>query len=86
MDSVLKSPFPASTKKAPSVIDRICSESTVVYFADKIMITISQNSMLAQFYHVPLDTNNSALIGTQSVEDEDGLLLLTHQIPTTLLG
>jgi len=33
-----------------------------------------------------LDTNNSALIGAQSAEDEDGLLPLAHLTPTTLLG
>ncbi|KAG0137448.1 hypothetical protein HOY82DRAFT_547493 [Tuber indicum] len=86
MESVLKSPFPASTKRATSVIDGISTESTVVYFADKIMITLSQDGRLAQWFHVPLDTNNSALIGTQSAEDEDGLLPLTHLTPTTLLG
>ncbi|PUU83484.1 hypothetical protein B9Z19DRAFT_1105134 [Tuber borchii] len=86
MESVLKSPFPASTKRATSVIDGISTESTVVYFADKIMITLSQDGRLAQWFHVSLDTNNSALIGTQSAEDEDGLLPLPHLTPTTLLG
>jgi len=53
MESVLKNPFPASTKRATSMIDGISTESTVVYFADKIMITLSQDGRLAQWVGIP---------------------------------
>lgn len=35
------------------MIDGISTESTVVYFADKIMITLSQDGRLAQWVGIP---------------------------------
>lgn len=49
MDAVLESPFPAATKQAARIIDGIPTDCTVVSFADKIIITLTQDGRLAQW-------------------------------------
>ena len=46
---VLQSPYPASTKRAAGKVDGVDTDVMVVGFADKIVITISQQGRLAQW-------------------------------------
>lgn len=47
-DSALAS-YPATTRQAAGVVDGIPTEVTSVMFADKIMVTITQEGRLAQW-------------------------------------
>ncbi|KAI9838456.1 MAG: hypothetical protein M1837_002478 [Sclerophora amabilis] len=80
--------FPARTKQASSIINGIQTDIMTVDFVDKIMITITQGGRLAQWIHVPLDTQNPnhADQHLQLDLDEGGLLPMSHLTPTTILG
>lgn len=56
MDAVSETPFPAGTKQAARMIDGIPTDCTVISFADKIVITLTQDGRLAQWVspHSPL--------------------------------
>lgn len=47
-DSALAN-YPAITKQAAAVVDGILTEVTSMIFADKIMVTVTQNGRLAQW-------------------------------------
>lgn len=46
---VTPTPFPASTKTASATIKGLETVATAVYFADKILITVTQNGRLAHW-------------------------------------
>jgi len=48
-DGIEVCPFPASTKQAAGLINGIQTDVSSLYFADKIMITISQGGRLSQW-------------------------------------
>ncbi|KAI9753027.1 MAG: hypothetical protein M4579_005369 [Chaenotheca gracillima] len=83
-----QTPFPASTKQAASIIKGIHTDIMTVQFADKIIITVTQGGGLAQWIHVPLDTQNPNYADqhTQVDLDEGGLLPMSHLTATTVLG
>ncbi|KAF2203006.1 hypothetical protein GQ43DRAFT_367820 [Delitschia confertaspora ATCC 74209] len=79
-------PFPAATKTASANIAGIETAATTISFADKILITISQNGRLAQWVHVPLSlstTDNNPL--SNSYLDTDPSLPNTDLLPTPSL-
>jgi proteasome assembly chaperone 3 len=43
------SPFPAKTKEVAGLVNGVPTDLTSMYFADKILITISQGGRLAQW-------------------------------------
>jgi proteasome assembly chaperone 3 len=55
---VTPSPFPASTKTASATIKGIETTATTVYFADKILITVTQNGRLAHWVSHHLRTKH----------------------------
>lgn len=54
MDAVVETPFPAGTKQAARMIDGIPTDCTVISFADKIVVTLTQDGRLAQWVSSPL--------------------------------
>lgn len=53
MDAVAETPFPAGTKQAARMIDGIPTDCTVISFADKIVVTLTQDGRLAQWVRIP---------------------------------
>ncbi|KAF8249462.1 hypothetical protein K440DRAFT_598894 [Wilcoxina mikolae CBS 423.85] len=86
MDSVAATGYPATTKRAAGFVKDVPTVAMTVGFADKILITITQDGRLAQWFHVPLDSANRVIAGAPETDDDDSLLPLTHLTPTTLLG
>ncbi|KAF3916046.1 hypothetical protein ABW21_db0203167 [Orbilia brochopaga] len=89
-----RTPYPIfSSSKAASIAGRPTT-ATILGFADKIILTISQSGRLAQWFQVPLDAAHPAYLEakstrTQNDDDDDAddsLLPLTHLTPKCLLG
>ncbi|KAA8911112.1 hypothetical protein FN846DRAFT_897764 [Sphaerosporella brunnea] len=78
--------YPATTKRAAGFVNGLPTDAMVLGFADKILITVTQEGRLAQWFHVPLDSAHRVLTEASSVDDEDSLLPLPHLTPRTLLG
>lgn len=57
----IPAPYPAPTKTITSTISSIPTTIIRILFADKILLTISQNGRLNQWIHVPLSTSSSTL-------------------------
>jgi len=51
-DEIEHAPFPAATKQAAGLVNGIQTDVSSVYFADKILITISQSGRLSQWVWV----------------------------------
>jgi proteasome assembly chaperone 3 len=51
-DGVESSPFPAATKQAAGVVNGVPTDVSSVYFADKILFTISQGGRLSQWVQI----------------------------------
>ncbi|KAI1002487.1 hypothetical protein K3495_g5714 [Podosphaera aphanis] len=81
-------PFPARSKQTTGLVDGTKTDVASVYFADKILITISQGGHLSQWIEVPLHSASpDRLTGTAISEDlSDQMLPLSHLTPKTLLG
>ncbi|PGH17234.1 hypothetical protein AJ80_04876 [Polytolypa hystricis UAMH7299] len=82
------SPFPASTKQAAGTVGGVPTDVMAVSFSDRILITVSQQGRLAQWFHVPLENTNPGTDGYHTLPgpEDDGLLPLTGLTATTLLG
>ncbi|USP80812.1 hypothetical protein yc1106_08086 [Curvularia clavata] len=85
--------YPARTNSATSTINGLETTARAVSFADKILITVTQQGRLAHWVHVPLDiaatdapvTSNS--YNHRDEEDPNSDLLPMHQLTaTTILG
>jgi proteasome assembly chaperone 3 len=75
------------------MIKSIKTTATTVNFADKILITVTQNGRLAHWVHVPLDISatDASMTSNASLErDEDDpnsdLLPMHHLTATNILG
>lgn len=88
-------PYPAPTRLASATIASIPTHITHMSFADKIMITITQNGKLAQWLTVPLQADNPTssdphfnLARDTEGEggDSDALLPVTRFQPRILMG
>ena len=51
---IVSQPFPASTKTQTTTIHNTPTTATTLYFADKILITITQNGRLAHWVRFPV--------------------------------
>ncbi|KAA6409495.1 MAG: hypothetical protein FRX48_07049 [Lasallia pustulata] len=81
-------PYPAMTKQAAGLVNGVPTDIMFMSFADKIMVTITQEGRLAQWIHVPLGSanpNHSEQYLPAS-SDEGDLLPMAHLTPKTLLG
>ncbi|ATZ58528.1 hypothetical protein BCIN_16g02880 [Botrytis cinerea B05.10] len=54
ISEILPSPFPARSKTASANVNGMLTHVTCMYFADKILITISQGGRLGQWVQIPL--------------------------------
>ncbi|KAF2250674.1 hypothetical protein BU26DRAFT_480984 [Trematosphaeria pertusa] len=91
--TVTPSRFPATTKTASTSIKGTETTATTVYFADKILITVTQNGRLAHWVHVPLDIaptdaslTSNPYLGRDEDDPSSDLLPMHHLTATTVLG
>ncbi|KAB2104859.1 hypothetical protein AG0111_0g6734 [Alternaria gaisen] len=91
--TVTPAPYPARTSTSTSMIKSIKTTATTINFADKILITVTQNGRLAHWVHVPLDISatDASMTSNASLErDEDDpnsdLLPMHHLTATNILG
>ncbi|KAF2121224.1 hypothetical protein BDV96DRAFT_640619 [Lophiotrema nucula] len=91
--TVTPTPYPATTKSSSTDISSISTTAKTHYFADKILITITQNGKLAHWVHVPLDISQTdgSLTSNPYLEQDDDvpsseLLPIHHLTATTILG
>ncbi|QSZ37656.1 hypothetical protein DSL72_008755 [Monilinia vaccinii-corymbosi] len=89
------SPFPARSKTANAIINGVHTVASCMYFADKIMITISQGGRLGQWIQIPLTSASPTSYDTSmplphaGVQDSNVAsmtLPLERLTPRTLLG
>ncbi|KAL5117088.1 hypothetical protein ACEQ8H_005047 [Pleosporales sp. CAS-2024a] len=90
---VTRAPYPAHTKTTASTIQGLTTVATTVYFADKIVITVTQDGRLAHWVHIPLDVAATDASMTSKAyldgEDDDAssdLLPMHHLTATNILG
>ncbi|KAL1607234.1 hypothetical protein SLS59_002196 [Nothophoma quercina] len=88
---VTPAPFPARSKSASSSIKGLETVATSMLFADKILITVTQQGRLAHWVHVPLDVSatDASVVYQADRDDEDpnsDLLPMHHLTATTILG
>ncbi|KAK6951831.1 hypothetical protein Daesc_006356 [Daldinia eschscholtzii] len=81
---VVEAPFPAQSKAATGLIDGIATEASILYFSDKILLTLSQEGRLSQWIQVPLSAPSPASVDMALANSN--LLPLSHLTPKTLLG
>ena len=83
-------PYPAQTRQATATINNVPTSITSIAFADKIMITITQNGRLGQWLTVPLQADNPTstdpYFNLAQAAEEDSLLPMSRFQPRTLLG
>ncbi|EDU46838.1 hypothetical protein PtrSN002B_010473 [Pyrenophora tritici-repentis] len=90
---VTPTPYPARTKTATVAIKNTETTATTVNFADKILITVTQNGRLAHWVHVPLDISatdaamtSNAYLERDEEDPNSDLLPMHHLTATTILG
>lgn len=49
VDEPVQSPFPAATKQVAGLVNGTATDVTSIYFADRIILTISQGGRLSQW-------------------------------------
>lgn len=49
LNETMDLPYPATTKQAAGLVNGVPTEVTTISFADKIMVTITQDGRLAQW-------------------------------------
>ncbi|TGO69594.1 hypothetical protein BOTNAR_0009g00410 [Botryotinia narcissicola] len=96
ISEILPSPFPARSKTASAKVNGMDTNVTCMYFADKILITITQGGRLGQWIQIPLTsaspTSYDTSIPLPSASNDTGngggnmILPLEHLTPRTLLG
>ncbi|KAK8035052.1 hypothetical protein PG993_010047 [Apiospora rasikravindrae] len=84
LSQIKEEPFPAPSRQANGLIDGIATEAMVMNFADKIMVTLSQEGRLSQWIQVPLLAPSPA--AAEMALPNPSLLPLAHLTPRTLLG
>ncbi|KAF2855012.1 hypothetical protein T440DRAFT_464324 [Plenodomus tracheiphilus IPT5] len=91
--TVTPAPYPARTKTASAAIQGIETTVTSVDFADKIVITVTQQGRLAHWVHVPLDISatdapmtSNAYLERDDQDPSSELLPMHHLTATTILG
>jgi len=87
IDGVVEpSPFPAPMKQAAGLVNGTQTEVSSIYFADKVLVTISQGGRLSQWVQVPLSSASPTSFDTALPSDNSDMLPLGHLTPKTLLG
>ncbi|KAI3396375.1 hypothetical protein diail_12265 [Diaporthe ilicicola] len=83
---VREEPFPAPSKLANGIVNGIPTQVSCTNFADKILLTISQEGRLSQWVQVPLSAPSPALVDMAMPRAELSALPSLHLTPKTLLG
>ncbi|KAJ4410663.1 hypothetical protein N0V82_009172 [Gnomoniopsis sp. IMI 355080] len=83
---VNEEPFPAPSRQANGEVNGIPTEVSCINFADKIVVTVSQDGRLAQWVQVPLSAPSPALVEMALPRAELSLLPSVHLDPKTLVG
>ncbi|KAM5342403.1 hypothetical protein ACJ41O_013369 [Fusarium nematophilum] len=83
---VREDPFPSRSREASGLVNGVATEVTSTGFADKILITISQEGRLSQWIQVPLTGSSAGVVEMTLPSMNKGLLPSTHLTPKTLLG
>ncbi|KAH8682954.1 hypothetical protein BGZ60DRAFT_427430 [Tricladium varicosporioides] len=78
--------FPAVAKHVGGLVNGVQTDLSSVYFADKILVTISQGGRLAQWIQVPLISASPTSFDTALPAEGADMLPLSHLTPKTLLG
>ncbi|KAH4178321.1 hypothetical protein HBH43_043320 [Parastagonospora nodorum] len=85
--------YPARTKTSSATIKGLRTVATAVNFADKILITVTQDGRLAHWVHVPLDIaateasmTSNAYLDREEDDPSSDLLPMHHLTATTILG
>ncbi|RDW89143.1 hypothetical protein BP6252_01175 [Coleophoma cylindrospora] len=78
--------YPAVSKQAGGLVNGTQTDVSSVYFADKILITISQGGRLSQWIHVPLSSASPTNMETALPGIDSDMLPLGHLTPKTLMG
>lgn len=89
---VQPTPFPAKSKTATNLVSNARTTATLLSFADKLLLTITQpssNTGVTHWLHVPMaspstDPFNPGLFPSHDTENE--LLPMPHLTATTVLG
>ncbi|KAK7963864.1 hypothetical protein PG996_008450 [Apiospora saccharicola] len=84
LSQIREEAYPAPSKQANGLIDGIDTEAMVMNFADKIMVTLSQEGRLSQWIQVPLQAPSPS--AAEMSLPNPSLLPLAHLTPRTLLG
>ncbi|KAG8158807.1 hypothetical protein KVR01_011250 [Diaporthe batatas] len=83
---VREEPFPAPSKLANGTVNGVPTQVSCTNFADKILLTISQEGRLSQWVQVPLAAPSPALVDMAMPRAELSALPSLHLTPKTLLG
>ncbi|PHH83778.1 hypothetical protein CDD82_2650 [Ophiocordyceps australis] len=78
--------FPAPSRHAHGLVDGVDTQATYMGFADKMLVTISQEGRLSQWFHVALAGNAANVLHMALPSASNSLLPATHLTPRTLLG
>jgi proteasome assembly chaperone 3 len=78
--------FPAGSREVSGLVNGVATEISSTSFADKILVTISQEGRLSQWIQVPLTGSSSGVVEMNLPSSDKGLLPSTHLTPTTLFG
>ncbi|KAI5282227.1 hypothetical protein KEM54_002886 [Ascosphaera aggregata] len=89
LDEPCEQPYPATTRVADGIINGVSTTAMCLEFADRILLTISQNGKLGQWFTVPLENWNPGTDGLHTLLDptaDNALLPLPQLTATTMLG
>lgn len=86
LSDVREEPFPAPSKLANGTVNGVPTQVSCTNFADKILLTISQEGRLSQWVQVPLAAPSPALVDMATPRAELSALPSLHLTPKTLLG
>ncbi|KAI8943507.1 hypothetical protein NX059_001508 [Plenodomus lindquistii] len=91
--TVTRAAYPARTRTASATIQGMDTTVTSVDFADKLLVTVTQNGRLAHWVHVPLDISATdghmtvnAYVDHDDEQPNSDLLPMHHLTATTILG
>ncbi|ODA79816.1 hypothetical protein RJ55_05412 [Drechmeria coniospora] len=78
--------FPVPSRHASGLVNGITTDVTSLSFSDKILVTISQEGRLSQWFQVPLTGSSGGIVDMTLPSLNHGLLPSTHLTPRTLVG
>ncbi|KAF2274211.1 uncharacterized protein EI97DRAFT_435314 [Westerdykella ornata] len=90
---ITPTPYPAKTTTATAPVHGVSTTATCVSFADKILITVTQEGKLGHWMHIPLSISptddpfpSSSSTFSSTSSNQNTLLPHPHLTATTILG